>query len=198
MSYFFILFNLFILFSAIGLLVTKNPIYAILYLIYIFINVTAILLLFQIEFLGILFLIVYLGAIVILFLFIIMFLNIKLITITENIIKYTPFTCFFLISLFLIFFLVFSFNYNDLSSTIFYVNWYSLINNKTNLLLLGILIYNFYFDYLFVAGILLFVAILGIVCLTLKVELDIASKRQNISFQLRNSIITSLSFSTKN
>ncbi len=192
MLYFFILFNFLIILSAVGLLITKNPIYSILYLIFIFINVTAILLLFQIEFLGILFLIVYLGAIVILFLFIIMFLNIKLITITENIIKYTPFTFFFLLSLFFIFFLVFSFTYNDLSSVITYNNWYYFLNNKSNLLFLGVLIYSFYFDYLFIAGILLFVAILGIVCLTLKIELDIASKRQNISLQLRNNLISSL------
>ena len=188
----FIFFNLFIIISSLGIIISKNPIHSILYLILIFINITSILLLFQIEFLGILFLIVYLGAIVILFLFIIMFLNIKLINLSENIIKYTTFTLFFLIILFMFFFLVFNFSYNDIYSNFVYQNWFYFYYEIYNLENLGNLIYNYFFDFLYLSGILLFLAILGIICLTLKIELDIASKRQDLFLQMRNVLLSNI------
>jgi hypothetical protein len=63
-----------------------------------------------------------------------------------------------------------------------------------NLEYLGNFIYNYYYDFLFLAAILLFVGILGIVCLTLKVELDIASKRQNMFLQLREVFLSNNSY----
>lgn len=185
----FCLFNFFIILSCLGLIISKNPIHSILFLILIFINITSILLLFQIEFLGILFLIVYLGAIIILFLFIIMFLNIKLINLSENIIKYTPFTVCFLLILFFLFSFLFNFSYNELYYNSFFNNWYLSLYQLYNLESLGNLIYNYYFDYLYLSAILLFLAILGIVCLTLKIELDIASKRQDLFLQIRSNFI---------
>lgn len=188
----FILFNFFIILSCLGLIISKNPIHSILFLILVFINITSILLLFQIEFLGILFLIVYLGAIIILFLFIIMFLNIKLINLSENIIKYTPFTICFLIILFFIFSFLFNFSYNELYLNIIYNNWYLSFYEIYNLENLGNLIYNYFSDYLYLSGILLFLAIIGIVCLTLKIELDIASKRQDLFLQMRSNFLSNI------
>ncbi len=196
MTFFLGLFLFLIFVSCLGIIISKNPIYSILYLVVTFINVTAVLLLLEIEFLGILFLIVYLGAIVILFLFIIMFLNIKLINLSENIIKYTPFTIFFLLTLLWLF--SFVFEYSTFSQSSLYVNWYSYVYDVFNLEYLGNLIYNYYFDFLFLAAILLFVGILGIVCLTLKIELDIASRRQNLFLQLREVSLSKNSYISTN
>jgi NADH:ubiquinone oxidoreductase subunit 6 (subunit J) len=65
------------LFSAILLILLKNPIYSIYSLVLSIISSTAILLICHVEFLAYVFLIVYVGAISVLFLFVVMMLNIK-------------------------------------------------------------------------------------------------------------------------
>jgi len=59
------------------LLISKNPIYALLSLIAVFFNAIILLLSLKIEFLALTFLIIYVGAIAILFLFVIMMFNLK-------------------------------------------------------------------------------------------------------------------------
>ena len=60
-------------------IVIKNPIVSVLFLISVFINVACYLILLGINFIGLAYLFVYVGAIAILFLFVIMMLNIKLV-----------------------------------------------------------------------------------------------------------------------
>jgi len=67
-----------ILISAILIILSKNPVHAIFFLILVFANSTGLFLFLRIEFLSMLLLIVYMGAISILFLFVVMMLNIKI------------------------------------------------------------------------------------------------------------------------
>jgi NADH-quinone oxidoreductase subunit J len=66
------------LFASFFVITSRNPVYAILSLIVVFLCATALVLLLQVDFLALLFLIVYVGAIAILFLFVVMMLDIKL------------------------------------------------------------------------------------------------------------------------
>lgn len=76
-----ILFNLFAsiaIAAACGVIISKNPIYSLIFLILVFCNATGLLLLFKIELLAMMFIIIYVGAIAVLFLFVVMMLNIKM------------------------------------------------------------------------------------------------------------------------
>ena len=63
------IFYFLIILSALLMIFSNNPIHSVLFLIAIFVNVSIICILFNIDFLGLLILIVYVGAIAILFLF---------------------------------------------------------------------------------------------------------------------------------
>ena len=75
---FFCFFASLALLSALLVIISKNPIHSVLFLILCFCNVSALLFLLNLEFMPITFLIVYVGAIAVLFLFVLMMLNIKL------------------------------------------------------------------------------------------------------------------------
>jgi NADH-quinone oxidoreductase subunit J len=84
MTFYFLLF--FCIFSVICsflIIVSKNPIHSILYLILVFCNVSFVFIILNIEFVALIFLIVYVGAIAVLFLFVVMMLNIKIIELDE-------------------------------------------------------------------------------------------------------------------
>lgn len=72
------------IFSALNVVISKNPLHSILFLILVFFNLALLLLLQQIEFLALVVLIIYVGAIAVLFLFVIYMLNIKLIQVNEQ------------------------------------------------------------------------------------------------------------------
>jgi NADH:ubiquinone oxidoreductase subunit 6 (subunit J) len=76
-----LLFNLYAslaLTAGMGVIISKNPIHSVIFLILVFCNATGLLLLFKIELLAIMFIIIYVGAIAVLFLFVVMMLNIKI------------------------------------------------------------------------------------------------------------------------
>ena len=80
----FYVFATFALISAYMVIFAKNPIYSVLFLVLVFFNSVAILILMNAEFLGMIFMIVYVGAIAILFLFVVMMLNLKTNELNEN------------------------------------------------------------------------------------------------------------------
>src|SRR5438034_5111839 len=65
------------IFSGIFIIITKNPIISVLYLILLFSSVSCYLIFIGIKFIGISYLLVYVGAVSILFLFILMLINIR-------------------------------------------------------------------------------------------------------------------------
>lgn len=76
-----LLFNLYAslaLTAGIGVIISKNPVHSVIFLILVFCNATGLLLLFKIELLAMMFIIIYVGAIAVLFLFVVMMLNIKI------------------------------------------------------------------------------------------------------------------------
>ncbi len=76
--------------AALCVISSKNPVHSILNLVFVFLNVSALLLILNVDFLAMIFLIVYVGAIAILFLFIVMLLNIKTIEFSVNLVRYLP------------------------------------------------------------------------------------------------------------
>ena len=81
-SLFFYFFSTIAVFSAIMVIVSKNTVYSVFFLILVFISISILFIMIGAEFLGMIMLIVYVGAVAVLFLFVVMMLNI-----TEQITK---------------------------------------------------------------------------------------------------------------
>lgn len=90
LNYFLLFFCVLSLIFSFFIIISKNPIHSILYLILVFCCVTFILIALGVEFIAITFLIVYVGAIAVLFLFVVMMLNIKILELDETFWKYAP------------------------------------------------------------------------------------------------------------
>lgn len=73
---FFYLFSFFIILSALGVVLLKNPVHSVLCLIFSFINCAGLFILLGAEFLAMMIVIVYVGAVAVLFLFVIMMIDI--------------------------------------------------------------------------------------------------------------------------
>ncbi len=114
-----ILFNLLIflipLFS-VAVIITKNPIYAILYLIIVFLGVAVFLVLMGIHYIALVYIILYIGAIAIFFLFVIIMLNLRLDALTQKGADYTktlPLAAFILLLFFFVFYSILSDSVSD-------------------------------------------------------------------------------------
>lgn len=102
-----IFFSLFC-FAAFGVVMSRNTVHSVLYLVLVFLLSSLVFLFLGAEFLSILILIVYVGAICILFLFVVMLLNLRLDELYSSFLDYFPIGCFmgffFFFELFYIFF----------------------------------------------------------------------------------------------
>lgn len=173
----YILFFLIIILSSIGVLLSKNPIHSVFFLIVVFLHVSFFLLLLHVEFLAFLIFIVYLGAIAVLFLFVIMMFNIHILETRDNIIRYIP----LVIGIFLIIlemsyiteWLTLNLEIISFRET-FYIhkNWYNLLYSRDNIIVLSI-IYSYYFYHFILASLILLVAMIGAIVLTLNSNIDL-------------------------
>lgn len=214
----FFLLTLFIIFSAICIIISKNPVHSVFYLVLVFILTTVLFLLLKVEFIALLFLIVYVGAIIVLFLFVIMMLNVRIIEINERIVSYIPIA---FIIIFIFFILLFSLliinfipevsktNLHFLSiiskflnyflyTNISYFNFFNL-TSYTDLNLIGFILYTEYIYIFLLAGVVLFIAMIGSIVLTLadynpSLNLNNISKRQDFYKQTNVNIINSIRF----
>jgi len=96
-----------LLFSALCVVVSRNPVMSVIFLIYTFLNSALLLFFFGAEYFAMLLILVYLGAIAVLFLFVVMLLNIRIFEITQQTVKFTPFLLLAIVILCLILFLNF-------------------------------------------------------------------------------------------
>ena len=166
----FLLFSLSLIFSALMVIVSKHPVFSLLFLVGCFLFSSFLLFLLECEFLGLLFIVVYVGAIAVLFLFAVMMLETKAINLSKNIVKYVPIGLFFAISLLIPLLNKISFYFDD---NIFvdsfylnkYQNWYDLSNSISDIEVYGQVLYsNFILSFL-LAGFILLVVLIGVVYL---------------------------------
>ena len=175
-----------ILTCSVLVILIPNPIHSVLFLVLVFCNSTALLLLYGIEFLSIMLIIIYVGAIAILFLFVVMMLDIKVNPKDKYALYNYFFFCMFII---LAFFLeTFASTINLFSNNIIgnslipYTEWVTVIDQITNTATIGQILYTFYLAYFLIAGIILLIALIGAVTLTHKrtnnLEIDTSTFKQ--------------------
>lgn len=185
------LFLFLLLFCAICVIFSKNPIHSILFLVLTFFSASGLLLLQNLEFLGMIFLIVYVGAIAVLFLFVVMMLNIRVIELKENFVKYFPILG--IISL-AFFFQIFFFFFDLIKFEIFCLDFINFDKNSItfswvesyfylpNVKVISHLLYVNFISIFWLGGLLLLVSMLGAISLTLNNTSNV--KRQFIYKQI--------------
>lgn len=185
-----------LIFSGSFIFISGNPVHSVLFLILTFCNASAVLFLFTAEFLALVIIIIYVGAIAVLFLFIVMMLNIKAFTRTNFLyVILLEFICgIFFLQISLVvdkFFFCFNpsseitlFAFNPFSSSVSY-DFKNLIDNLSNIDVLGQALYNFFLPCFLIIGFVLLVAMIGAIVLTL--NFNSPRKNELVSRQLSRS-----------
>lgn len=175
--------------SASMVIITRNPLYSVLFLVASFLSASMLLFLFENEFLALFFLVIYLGAIAILFLFVVMMLDIKYRDLQMSRL-YFPIGILIgatmLIEVYGAFSKVFSkntnFSFQDHNS---YLNWYENLDSLPDVYVFGQVFYTQYVLQILIAGLILYLAAIAVAFLTVKTAFNRVNVReQSISKQL--------------
>nr|WP_232500364.1 NADH-quinone oxidoreductase subunit J [Wolbachia endosymbiont of Onchocerca ochengi] len=156
----------------------RNPVHAVLFLIFTFVNSTVLFILLGAEFIAMILLIVYIGAVAVLFLFVVMMLDIDYIKLRQGFTKHLVLSTI----LSVVFFLVISFIILNSALNINNGINYSMNNMKA----IGDLLYTDYMYAFHLSGILLLTAIVGTIALASQ-DKKKGIKRQNVLKQLTQS-----------
>jgi NADH-quinone oxidoreductase subunit J len=165
--------------SAFMVIVSRNPVHSVLFLILAFVSASGLFVLMGAEFLAMILIIVYVGAVAVLFLFVIMMLDVDFDQLREGFIEYLPIGVviggIFLFELLLIAF------YRIINPAVTKAITAPIPGNISNTEALGLVLYTRYIHYFQLAGLVLLVAMIGAIVLTLRHKAKV--KRQDIATQ---------------
>ena len=184
-SLFFYFFSTIAVFSAAMVIVSRNTVYSVFFLILVFVTVSILFIMIGAEFLGMIMLIVYVGAVAVLFLFVVMMLNI-----TEQITKRSSrkglinnmsvgsvVGAIIFLELLVV---VGGWKYKD---SFVYLSEINLNMNISNTHALGNILYTDFIHLFQISGIILLVAMIGAIALTFSKKENV--KRQNYFQQIQ-------------
>ena len=180
-SIFFYMFAAVLLFAALKVITSRNPVHSALYLVLCFFQASAIWILLQAEFLAISLILVYVGAVMVLFLFVVMMLDINIEAMREGFWSHFPLAASIgaLLALQLASVLLGGFRLTQSPAATPLPDGVQYSNTKE----LGVVLYTEYLYPLEIAAVILLVAIVAAIALTLRERKD--SKAQNPSDQVR-------------
>jgi NADH-quinone oxidoreductase subunit J len=179
---FFYLFAGICVASAVMVIVSRNPVHSVLFLILAFVSASGLFILLGAEFLAMILIVVYVGAVAVLFLFVIMMLDVDFAELRQGFLQYLPLGAL----LFFIFVLelsgvVFSWAFApDISQS--FASPTPPLASVTNTAALGQVLYTRYIYFFQASGLILLVAMVGAIVLTLRHKPNV--KRQNIAEQV--------------
>jgi NADH-ubiquinone oxidoreductase chain 6 len=158
--------------SSILVIINKNPIISVLFLIALFINISLYLIIIGLTFIGISYLLVYVGAVSMLFLFILMLIDIR---ISELYVNNNNYIFLSFITVFIYFFFLINSNiYNTLNSTkdgintVIYNSWEGFITENYDIMSIGNLLYSNYSIWLILVSLILLLAMVGAIIINIK------------------------------
>lgn len=171
--------------AGIFIIITKNPIVSVLYLILLFSSISCYLIFIGIKFIGISYLLVYVGAVSILFLFILMLINIRVSELISDTNNNIPLAILAILAIFIPISNLLpdskslnrtSFQLNTLSeikndTSVSYVssnNWDGNIVDITDIISIGNIMYTSYSMWLLITSIILLLAMVGSIVITIK------------------------------
>ncbi|MBT4922315.1 MAG: NADH-quinone oxidoreductase subunit J [Rickettsiales bacterium] len=163
----FYLFSGVLILSSLAVILSRNPIYSVLFLILAFFNSSGLFLLANAEFLAMLLVIVYVGAVALLFLFVIMMLNIDYQKMDKEIFSYLPLGIVVVLILFFEIIVVMnSVEILQAGESVLNISKRYLINqDETNTYQIGKILYTEFFLHFQLAALILLVAMIGSVVL---------------------------------
>ena len=164
--------------AGILIIISKNPVVSVLYLILLFANISCYLIFIGVTFIGISYLLVYVGAVSILFLFILMLLNIRISELISDTSNNIPLALLTIIAIYLPFSNLIpvigdSSNFiksqsitdtNYISAT----SWDNNITDISDIMSLGNIMYSNYSIWLIITSIILLLAMVGSIVITIK------------------------------
>jgi NADH-quinone oxidoreductase subunit J len=176
---FFYLFAGICVASAVMVIVSRNPVHSVLFLILAFVNASGLFILMGAEFLGMVLVFVYVGAVATLFLFVIMMLDVDFTELREGFIEYLPVGL--VIGGIFLFELLLTVGFWIINPGTAKSITAAIPTNVSNTEALGLVLYTRYIYYFQLAGMVLLVAMIGAIVLTLRHKASI--KRQDINVQ---------------
>jgi NADH-quinone oxidoreductase subunit J len=165
--------------SAVMVIVSRNPVHSVLYLILAFVNASGLFILLGAEFLGMMLIVVYVGAVAVLFLFVIMMLDVDFVELREGFLEYLPIGL-VIGGIFLVELLLVAGGWVINPGTVKQITA-AIPTNVSNTEALGLVLYTKYIHYFQIAGMVLLVAMIGAIVLTLRHKVKV--KRQDINVQ---------------
>jgi NADH-quinone oxidoreductase subunit J len=160
-------------------IVSRNPVHSVLYLILAFVNASGLFVLMGAEFLGMMLIVVYVGAVAVLFLFVIMMLDVDFTELREGFLEYLPIGL-VIGGIFLAELLLVAGGWVMNPATAKQITA-AIPTNVSNTEALGLVLYTKYIHYFQIAGMVLLVAMIGAIVLTLRHKAKV--KRQDINVQ---------------
>jgi len=177
--------------SGILVIISKNPIVSVLFLISLFVNIAIYLNFIGLNFIGLSYIIVYVGAVSILFLFILMLINIRLSELQGNTMNSIPLAIIIIISLVYTIFQILPYNlltinhydnifkdYNLYKNKLIYINndhilfatttnWDNNIMDYNNISIIGSVLYSSHNIWLIITSFILLLAMVGAIVITI-------------------------------
>ena len=172
-----------------GVVLARDPIQSVLFLVSVFLLTAVLLFILGAEFLAILLITVYVGAIAILFLFVVMLLNLRMVEAYNSLYYQIPVGGFIALSFVGLAYILFTYNqqmviagYMNFDNYQISNTWTNYLMLSTNLSLIGEVLYNYYIDLFIVIGLILFAAMIGVIVLTVDYDYrDTYAYAQNVS-----------------
>jgi len=178
---FFYLFATICVGAALMVIVAKNPVHAVLFLILAFFNAAGLFVLLGAEFLAMILVVVYVGAVMVLFLFVVMMLDVDFAALKAGFIKYLPVGA--VVGLLLLVELVLIVGAWVTAPELISQAPTPPPSDITNTEAIGLILYTRYVYLFEAAGLILLVAMIGAIVLTLHHKRDV--RRQSVSAQVR-------------
>ena len=176
---FFYLFTGICVASAVMVIVSRNPVHSVLFLILAFVNASGLFMLLGAEFFAMILIVVYVGAVAVLFLFVIMMLDVDFAELREGFLEYLPIGL-VIGAVFLAELLLVGGGW-VINPSVSKSVTAAIPANVSNTEALGLVLYTQYIHYFQLAGMVLLVAMIGAIVLTLRHKANV--KRQDINVQ---------------
>lgn len=176
---FFYLFGGLTVLAGLGVVLARNTMHSVMFLVFCFFNAAGLFFLLDAEFIGIILILIYVGAVMVLFMFVIMMLEVNRAKLREGFLQYLPMGG--IIAAILLVELIASVSSGVFASDKMQQAMH-LGQDVNNTVEIGKELYTKYLLGFEVAAIILLVALVGAIVLTLRVRTDV--KYQNISAQV--------------
>ena len=161
-------------------IIIKNPVISVLFLIGLFLSISCYLILIGLNFIGLSYLLVYIGAVSILFLFIVMLINVRISELSMDSINSIPLALllgisfhYFLTNVLPYIMLAFNnllYRFNIITSLakVTSVSWDGYLAENSHISIIGTILYGNYSIWLIITSIILLLAMVGAIVITLK------------------------------